>query len=404
MSTTPEPLLQSVPASFGDEPEWLQSIRAQAAGLLEAKGLPSKKTEAWRFTSVQALEKAPFVRERSVLELVSEPSQGVQTRSIREVLASDPTALAGRLGRNADEPFFAALNTALFEDGLWIHVPPGVRVAAPVELRHEATESRGEASVSYPRIVVTLGEGSELTLVETYAGRDPRRLTNSVVEVQLGDRSKVKHVRIHQDEGYCLGRVDVRQGAASHYHSTVLTLGGALTRLDIRAQLQGEGARCELDGAYLVDGHAHADHHTSVDHQVPRCHSEQTYRGIVGERGTAVFDGIVFVRRDAQQTEAHQENRNLLLSDTATVHTKPHLEIDADDVVCSHGATVGSLDPQQLFYLRTRGIPEDLARAMLTHAFIQQIVDEVDHAPTRARMEEAVLTRIPHGREMGGLA
>ncbi len=403
MSKMPESLLQSVPASFAAEPDWLQTIRAQAADLLQAQGLPSKRTEAWRFTSVQSLAKAAFRRERAPLDLVSEVPQGVQARSIREVLASDPTALAGRLGRNGDEPFFAALNTALFEDGLWIHVPAGIRVAAPIEIRHAATES-SEASVSYPRIVVTLGEASGLTLIETYEGRDPKRLTNSVVEVELGAHSKVKHVRFHEDAGYCLGRVDVRQSAASEYRSTVLTLGGALTRLDIRAQLQGEGARCDLDGAYLVDGHAHADHHTSVDHQVARCSSDQNYRGIVGERGTAVFDGIVFVRRDAQQTEAHQENRNLLLSDTATVHTKPHLEIDADDVVCSHGATVGSLDPQHLFYLRARGIPEDLAKAMLTHAFIRQIVDEVEHAPTRARIEEAILARIPHGREMGGLA
>lgn len=400
MASTPQPLLQSVPGSFVGQPEWLQSIRSQAAGLLQAQGLPSKKTEAWRFTPVRSIAGAPFRRAPSPLELVSEVPRGVKVRSIRETLAEDPTALAGRLGQNADEPFFAALNTALFEDGLWIDLPSGLSVTEPIQIRHAATES-ADASVSYPRVLLTVGDRSAVTLIETYAGRDPKRLTNSVVELQLGEQSQVRHVRIHEDEGHCLGRIDVRQGASSRYHSTVLTLGGALTRLDVRAQLQGEGARCELNGAYLVDGHGHADHHTSVDHQMPRCHSEQTYRGIVGERGTAVFDGIVFVRRDAQQTEAHQENRNLLLSDTATVHTKPHLEIDADDVVCSHGATVGSLDPQQLFYLRTRGIPEDLARAILTHAFIQQIIDEVEHVPTRSRMEEAVASRIPHGRAIG---
>ena len=178
----------------------------------------------------------------------------------------------------------------------------------------------------------------------------------------------------------------------------MVTLGGALLRFDVRVLLQGQGAECQLNGAYLVDGNDHVDHHTLVEHQAPRCRSNQTYRGIASGHGTAVFDGIVLVHRGAQKTEAHQENRNLLLSETATVHTKPHLEIDTDDVVCSHGATVGSLDESQLFYLRTRAIPEKLARAMLTYAFIERVVDEVGHEPTRDRLREAVLDRIPEGQ------
>jgi Fe-S cluster assembly protein SufD len=164
--------------------------------------------------------------------------------------------------------------------------------------------------------------------------------------------------------------------------------------------LQGKGAECQLDGAYLIDGEDHVDHHTLVEHRAAHCRSAQTYRGIVSGKGTAVFDGIVVVHRDAQKTEAHQENRNLLLSETATVHTKPHLEIDADDVVCSHGATVGSLDEDQLFYLRARGVPEELAHSMLTYAFLKSIVDRVSDEPTRVRMREALLTRIPHGDDI----
>jgi Fe-S cluster assembly protein SufD len=200
-----------------------------------------------------------------------------------------------------------------------------------------------------------------------------------------------------------VGRVDVRQGADSNYRSTVVTLGGALLRFDVRCLLQGKGAECQLDGAYLIDQEDHVDHHTAVEHQASHCRSAQTYRGIVSGKGTAVFDGIVVVHRDAQKTEAHQENRNLLLSDTATVHTKPHLEIDADDVICSHGATVGSLDQDQLFYLRTRGVPEALAHSMLTYAFLKSIVDRVGHEPTRARMSEAILARIPYGDDIRGV-
>ena len=179
-----------------------------------------------------------------------------------------------------------------------------------------------------------------------------------------------------------------------------MTLGGALLRFDVRCLLQGKGAECQLDGAYLVDGEDHVDHHTLVEHQAPHCRSEQTYRGIASGKGTAVFDGIVVVHRDAQKTEANQENRNLIISESATVHTKPHHEIDADNVVCSHGATVGSLYEDQLFYLRARGIPADLAHTMLTYAFLESIVDRVGHEPTRDRMREALLARIPRGEDI----
>jgi Fe-S cluster assembly protein SufD len=248
-----------------------------------------------------------------------------------------------------------------------------------------------------------LGEGAELTLIETYSGTESGQLSNAVVEVDLGRNAKMSHVRVHENAGLQVGRVDVRQAADSRYRSTVITLGGALLRFDVRCLLQGKGAQCQLDGAYLLEGDDHVDHHTLVEHQAPHCQSTQTYRGIVSGKGTAVFDGVVVVHRDAQKTEAHQENRNLLLSDTATVHTKPHLEIDADDVICSHGATVGALDESQLFYLRARGVPKDLARAMLTYAFLESVVDRISHAATRARMREALLARIPYGEEIRGV-
>lgn len=396
MTTEAKALLDTVPASFVSGPEWLRSLRSRAADALREQGLPTKKTEAWRFTPLRSVVKARFEpRSGAGPELVEPVPEGVTVRSLREVLEREPVLLEGKLGSNPSE-HFSALNTALFEDGLWVDVESGVQVSKPIQLRHRLGPSAG-SPVVYPRALVTLAEGSEVSLLETYTCDPGEHLTNAVAEVHVGRNAKLDHVRVHENAGFQVGRVDVHQDRDSSYRSVVVTLGGALLRFDVRVLLEGPGAECQLDGAYLVEGDDHVDHHTLVEHRAPRCSSRQTYRGIASERGTAVFDGIVVVHRDAQKTEAHQENRNLLLSESATVHTKPHLEIDADDVVCSHGATVGALDEEQLFYLRARGIPEELARAMLTFAFIEQIVDEVGHEGTRNRLRDAVLARIPRG-------
>jgi Fe-S cluster assembly protein SufD len=365
--------------------------------------LPTKKTEEWRFTPVRSLVETEFRRAPDrVPSLVSPLPEGVAARSLRHVLASEPVLLDGRLDRGGAPTHFAALNTALFGDGLWIDVRAGVLVDSPIELVHSIATS-SQRDVSYPRVLVTVGESATLTLIETYSSEETMQLTNSVVELDLGRNAKVHHVRVHQNAGLQVGRVDVRQDADSGYRSTVVTLGGGLLRFDVCCRLQGKGAECQLDGAYLVEGEDHVDHHTLVEHEAPHCRSDQTYRGIASGKGTAVFDGIVVVHRHAQRTEAHQQNHNLLLSDTATVHTKPHLQIDADDVICTHGATIGSLDQDQMFYLRARGIPEDLARAMLTYAFVESILDRVGHEPTRTRLREAVIARIPHGHDIRGI-
>ena len=400
---TRQTLLGSLPASFDSGPEWLRALRGRAANVLREQGLPTKRTEAWRFTPVRSVADAEFSREvERAPSLASSLPAGVTARSLRQVLEAEPGLLEGRLDLGGAPTHFAALNTALFTDGLWIDIPADTVAEVPIELAH-AIPTSSEAGVAYPRVLVTVGENAEVTLIETYAGEEAGQLTNSVVEVDLGVNAKMSHVRIHENAGLQVGRVDVRQEADSGYRSTVVTLGGALLRFDARCLLQGKGAECQLDGAYLIDGEDLVDHHTLVEHQASHCRSGQTYRGIVLGHGTAVFDGIVVVHRDAQKTEAHQENRNLLLSETATVHTKPHLEIDADDVVCSHGVTVGSLDEDQLFYLRARGIPEGLAHSMLTYAFLRAIVDRMSHGPTRARMHEALLARIPHGDDIRGV-
>jgi len=392
-------LLESLPASFESGPAWLRAHRGHAADALREHGLPTKKTEAWRFTPVRSVVDSVFHLEEGGVPTLASVPEGVTGKSLRTVLETEPALLQKHIGLGGEPTHFGALNAALFTDGVWIDVAAGTVLEQPIELAYlvPATASRG---VAYPRVLVTAGEGAEVTLIDTYAGREGEHLTNSVVEIDLATNAKVDHVRIHENEGLQVGRVDVRQAADSRYRSTVVTLGGALLRFDVRCLLEGQGAECQLDGAYLVDGDDHVDHHTLVEHVAPRCRSEQTYRGIASGKGTAVFDGIVVVHRDAQKTEAHQENRNLLLSESATVHTKPHLEIDADDVICSHGATVGALDEDQLFYLRARGIPEELAHAMLTYAFLESIVDRVGHEPTRLRMREALLSRIPQGADI----
>ena len=392
-------LLQSLPTSFESGPEWLRALRGRAATELRNNGLPTKKTEAWRFTPVRSVVASEFQVEEAGVPALAPVPDGVTARSLRAVLETEPELLEGRIGLAGDPTHFAALNAALFTDGVWVDVAPGTIADRPIELAY-LVPAASKGGVTYPRVLLTAGEGAEVTLIDTYTGHEGQHLTNSVLELELKKNAKVNHVRIHENAGLQVGRVDVRQAADSRYQSTVVTLGGALLRFDVRCLLEGKGAECQLDGAYLVEGKDHVDHHTLVEHLSPHCRSEQTYRGIASDEGTAVFDGIVVVHRDAQKTEAHQENRNLLLSETATVHTKPHLEIDADDVICSHGATVGSLDEDQLFYLRTRGISEELSRAMLTYAFLAAIVDQVSHEPTRLRMRDALLTRIPRGDEI----
>ncbi|MEM7135911.1 MAG: Fe-S cluster assembly protein SufD [Myxococcota bacterium] len=404
MTETGPRLLTSLPEAFDEGPAWFRTLRERAAGSLRDHGLPTKKTEAWRFTPVRSIVDGSFDREDDGLPRVTSPlPDGVTVRSLRDVLAEEPSLLEDRLGRTPVD-HFGALNTSLFTDGLWIHVAASVAAGSVIELDHGfAGSAPSSPTVRYPRVLVTLEPGSQATLIETYGGDRPGSLTNSVMEVDLGSNALLHHVRIHEQNGLQVGYVDVRQDRDSRYHSVVATLGGALLRFDVRVHLEAPGAQCQLDGAYFVDGSDHVDHHTLVEHKAPHCRSAQTYRGIASGRGTAVFDGIVVVHRDAQKTEAHQENRNLLLSETATVHTKPHLEIDADDVVCSHGATVGSLDHDQLFYLRARGIPEDMARAILTYAFIEAVVDRVSDPATRERLREAVLARIPEGEAIRGV-
>jgi Fe-S cluster assembly protein SufD len=415
-------------------PGWLSGLRGSAADALTARGLPTSRHEAWRFTSLRGVVDRSFAgaprpapadvlpwadqAEREVAQALGAQAarlwvlggqphvpehaalpEGVQAATLGHAPAEVADAAASALGHIARVEHFAALNAALFDDALIVHVAAHARPAQPLHIVCASVPGE-EPTAAYPRVLVVLEPGAELTLVETLLVRPGApQLVNAVTEIAVGAGATLEHVRVHRGaaEAYQVSHVAVHQAQGSTYRSRVLTLGGTLTRLDLDVKLAAPEARCQLDGVYHAGRGEHVDHYTLIEHQAPRCASQERYRGIVDGNGHAVFDGTVVVARDAQHTDAHQENRNLLLGDDAVVHTKPHLRIDADDVKCSHGATVGSLDPGQLFYLRARGVGEAEARALLTYAFVRELLDEVAHAPLSRALAAAVRARLPHG-------
>lgn len=387
----------------------LAPLGVEAAATLQELGLPTKKTEAWRFTSVRELVSADLAPAPLELAPTAAPPSGHDVVSFRGgharfVPPGATTLVLGRLADGAGSEHlrvgaaFAALNSALFADG----------VVARVTGAHESPlffDYEGIAGhAAYPRALVVLEANAELTLVERFRGQSS--LTSAVLEVVLGPGAKLTHLRTHEDEGALLGAVDVRQARDSVYASHVFSFGGAPARLDLGVHLEGEGAECRLDGVYVAAGATHLDHHVRVDHRAPRSRSAMRYRGLARERATAIFDGQSHVHPGAVGCEAHQQNRNLLVDPTATVHTKPHLEIHVDEVVASHGATVGALDEDALFYARSRGLPESEARALLTYAFLKELVDAVDGqggSALRAAMRDALLSQLPGGEALGAL-
>ncbi|MGH8996971.1 MAG: Fe-S cluster assembly protein SufD, partial [Acidimicrobiales bacterium] len=287
----------------------------------------------------------------------------------------------------------------LARDGAILRLAEGVVVDNPIELVFYS-DPGGSPVVSNPRSMVVAARDSSATLIETHVGSpDGRYWTNAVTEVVLEPGSAVEHYKI-QDEAesaFHLALLDVRQRATSRFRSHAVMLGSSIARHEVRVALEGEGSDVDLDGLYLPSGEQHHDNPILVDHLAPGCTSRQLYKGIVGEGGHGVFNGHIIVRPAANRTEASQTNKNLLLSDRAEVDTRPRLEIRADDVQCTHGATVGRLDLDALFYLRSRGIAEQAARGVLTHAFAREMVTRCPPGPIRARIEELVAGRLLHG-------
>lgn len=414
---------------------WTDPMRERALARFAGRGFPTTKEEEWRHTNIAPLRKQSF---GAAPEKVAAPDleelrlgdgvaaelvfvngryakglsraralpEGVALMSLAEAIVTKRALVEERLGRYADYETgsFAALNTAFFVDGAFVHVPEGARLEAPIHLIYLAGGG-GAPFVVHPRTLVIVGPGAEAALVETYAGGDGETyFTNPVTEIAIGEDAGLVYHRVQRESetAYHMGTLQVDQKRNSRFHSLSVSLGGIIARTESNAVLRGEGIECVLDGVYLGRGEQLIDNHTSIDHAKPHCRSHELFKGILTDRAHGVFRGGITVRRDAQKTDAKQTNQVLLLSADATIHTKPQLEIYADDVRCTHGATVGQIDPESVFYLRSRGIDEKTARAMLVYAFAGDLVGRIEFAPLRENLEALLAARLPGGEAIGG--
>ena len=348
----------------------LRSLREKAFAAFEANGFPTPRNEDWKYTNVSSV-----VSDKWVVDSVA---------SNLDV----PLDLLNKF--RFDRNGFAALNLA-FADVKVVRIPKETSVAEPIEFAFEGEDGKA----SFPHVIVIAEAGSKATIVETYAS-NAKSFTNGAIQVIVEDNANVTHYRVQKDspEAFNYGVTEVTLGRGSSYDSTNVNIGGGLSRHDIDVKFTAEGGEAWVDGLYMLNGSQHHDTHSIIDHTVPNCVSHQTYKGVLNDKSRAVFNGKVFVRENAHGTDAQQSNKNLLLSNDARVDTKPQLEIFNDDVKCSHGATVGQLEEEELFYLLTRGLPELLARNLLTYGFVEQIINKIGIDAIKSELDEAVLNRL----------
>jgi len=412
----------------GERDSWIHGLRRHGFARFEALGFPTTRDEDFRHTSVEPIRTTPYERapEGAVvrpeqfshfaaypvagprlvfvdgrfspsLSSVEGAADGVRVVSLKEALETEPDRLGAYLGRYADveRSAFAALNTAFLEDGAFVHIARLREAAEPVTLLYLQTD-HGRPTSTYPRTLVVAEEGSAGSVVEVFAGvGEGAYLTDSVTEIVVGQGASLDHVRVQRESprAHHVANMSVVQGTGSRFTSHAVSMGAALARNDIGLRFDGPDAEGTLNGLMIAGGRQHMDTHTVIDHAHPHCNSRQTYRGILDGSAHGVFAGRIMVRPDAQKTDAQQNSRNLLLSKEATANALPQLEIFADDVRCTHGATVGALDEDAIYYLRARGIPEVAARGLLTHAFAGVVLETIPVAPLRERLEENLLAR-----------
>jgi Fe-S cluster assembly protein SufD len=412
-----------------NEPAGLTAMRQQAIERFAELGFPTLRQEEWRLTNVAPVAQgsfrwpdgdpdaaapgrlAPHIFDAAArlvfvdgrfaprLSSVGDLPQGVIVASLAEVLARDPGRLEPWLGRFArfDRQPFVALNTAFLRDGAFIYVPRGA-VTGPIHLLFLSSGEEGRPTLSFPRNLFVAGEGSQTAIVETYAG-EGAYLTAPVTELVAGPGAVIDHYKVQRESlgAFHLATFQVQGERASVPSSHSISIGGALVRNDVNAVLDGEGIDCILNGLYFGDGRQIVDNHMRVEHAKPHCASHELYKGVLDGKSRAVFNGLIYVHKGAQKTDAKQSNRNLLLSRDAIANSNPQLEIFADDVKCTHGSTVGQLDEDAVFYLRSRGIGAEAARSLLTYAFASDIVERIKVEPVRRDLEEFLFARLPMG-------
>ncbi|HEY1771748.1 MAG TPA: Fe-S cluster assembly protein SufD [Gammaproteobacteria bacterium] len=391
---------------FKNQPQaagWLQALRLESLARVEARGFPTTRDEAWKYTSAASLEKRGFRPDTSAAMLdagalgkllipgldcpqavfvngrfapaLSKLPHGV--RVVAAGAADERVRALLKTHKGWEDDVFLNLNTALFQDALIVELAPDTKLDEPFALLHMSLPGNEPAS-HHLRCVLDLGSHAQATFIERYLGLEgAKHFTNSAVQIHLGAGAQLTHVRLQDEspQGYHVGRVLVQQAADSRYLSHNIQTGAAWARLDLATDLDAPGASAELDGLYAVNGRQHIDNHTHINHLAHHTTSRELYRGVLDGHGRAVFNGKVLVAKHAAKTDSSQANHNLLLSAGAEIDTKPELEIYADDVKCAHGATIGQLDEQQLFYLRSRGLDADTARALLVGAFAGRLVD-----------------------------
>jgi Fe-S cluster assembly protein SufD len=419
-------------------PEWLQSLRAQGMARFEALGFPSTKNEDWHFTSVAPIAEQTFhpamtsrpgvSSEGSTAGVVApadlkrfmfdQPSwhvlvfvngefsgdlssyaglgEKVRVNSLAKAIRSGIGRPERHLGKIAsfDNHAFTALNTAFIRDGAFVELQADAVVDGPIHLIF-VSEGEGKA-VSHPRNLIVAAQNSRATIIESYVSiRDNSYFTNAVTEISLGDGARIDHYKMQREseKSFHVGTTQTRQARDSQLHSFSFAVGGLLARTNIYTSLDGPAATCTLNGLYLTDGVQHIDNQTSIEHIAPNCPSHEVYKGVLDGRSHGVFNGKVYVHPEAQKTDGKQSNNNLLLSPNARVDTKPQLEIFADDVKCTHGATVGRLDELAMFYLNSRGIGPETARTLLTYAFAADVLETIELKPVRDDLERSVLAR-----------
>jgi Fe-S cluster assembly protein SufD len=413
-------------AQRGTDPAWVSDARRSALDRFQQLGFPTARDEEWRFTSVAPIAETPFalardggaglqsrdvdaftwngdvgaqivfVNGRSVA--LSSSPVGAQVLNLKRALANGVPAVSRHLTHiaNGARHAFTVLNTAFLEDGAVVVVPDNTVVEAPIHLLF-LTVGGGLPTMAHPRVLIVMGANAQATIVESYGAVGAERyFTNTVTEIVAGANATLNHYKVQREhpDSFHVGGIYMRASRDSTLTCHSISLGGSIVRNDVVAVLDGEGATCTLNGLYLGDGSRLVDNHTTIDHARPHCDSREVYKGILADKSRAVFNGKIIVRPDAQKTDAKQTNKALLLSEDAQINTKPQLEIFANDVKCTHGAAIGQMDDDAIFYLRARGLGLEQARHMLIRAFAGDVLSRMPLEPLRARVDAELGERL----------